>query len=260
MINVYPTLEEFYRNPAGTGVTSMSIGTLKDSYRRRYEYMISKGKRFNCTVYKEHDNSFYYHIIVPSELNLNNYDVVVHLFTIDGGNNMKKWNVQLFSNSPAFTFTYAYVYNDNGLLIPWLKNKFNKETFSELPTERNPDILISYDKSIFFALHHLMVSLSMTQRFLMNKKGVPFDIKHIQDIVRTADTTIAEANDPANKVKTVTVIKVKELERESLTDKVKKLAGKDTNTNRGTVVKKSRKTSSNKIKPKAKITAKSKIR
>ena len=260
MINIHPTLEEFYRNPAGTGVTSMTIGTLKDSYRRRYEYMISKGKRFNCTVYKEHDNSYYYHIIVPSELNLNDYDVVVHLSTIDGGNNMKKWNIRLFSNSPAFTFTYAYVYNENGLLIPWLKNKFNKETFSELPTERNPDILISYDKSIFFALHHIMVSLSTTQRFLMNNRGEPFVMDHIYDIIRTADLTIAEANDPANKTKTVTVIKVKELEKKSLTDKAKKLTGKDSNTNRGTVVKKSRKTSSNKIKPKAKITAKSKIR
>ena len=100
----------------------------------------------------------------------------------------------------------------------------------------------------------------MTQRFLMNNRGEPFDIEHLQSVVRTVDTTIEEANNPANKVKTVTVIKVKELERKSLTDKVKKLVGKDTNTNRGTVVKKSRKTSSNKIKPKAKITAKSKIR
>lgn len=259
-LNERPSLEEFYKNPAGSGITSMSIGTIKDSYIKRYNYMKEKGKKFDCNIYKEHDSSYYYHIIVPSEQNTNNYDVVIHMTNDEVTGNMKKWKFEVFSNSPGFVFTYAYIYANTELLIPWLSDKYPKEIFSKMPLERNPDLVLSYDKSVFFAIHTIMSNISLNQRVGINFKSKPLNLKELKEKIRDLDTVLKECE--KSKTKQVRVIKVDAL-KDTAVDKLvktaKKALGKDTQKERGTVVKRERSTV-RVIKPKAKIKAKKKIR
>jgi hypothetical protein len=51
-----------------------------------------------------------------------------------------------------FNFTYAYVLNRDGWLIPELKKKISKQALTEPPDVRNPAGLMGFEKSVFFAM------------------------------------------------------------------------------------------------------------
>ena len=171
-------------------------------------------------VYVENDQSIYYHILVPSDSNMNNYDVVVHAFdqTGDSGNT-KDWSVNFFSNCPSFIYTYATAYNENGLLIPFLAKKYQNAVLHNLPQERNPDLTIGWDKSIFYAIHYLMTNMSLTQRFTCKMNSKPFDMKALFEKVRTEESILEECK--TMKMKKINVYAFKQSATEKIAEKLK---------------------------------------
>lgn len=67
-------------------------------------------------------------------------------------NNLKYLNMKVFSNSPNFTFTYAYVFNKEDFVIDWMKSRMSQRSLNEEPVKRNPDQGFGFEKSIYFSI------------------------------------------------------------------------------------------------------------
>ena len=185
-----PTLREFYSNPSGKGITSNNINIVRKDFIKRYDIVTKQEKKkVKTDIYMENETSFYFHMLIPSDMHQNTYDVVLHMYNLaDDGNergSLKDWSINVFSNCPSFVFTYAVSYNEAGLLIPFLTKKYNNKVLHLLPVEKNPDLTIGWDKSIFYAIHTLMTNITMTQRFILKRNSKPFDPKALFDEIRT---------------------------------------------------------------------------
>lgn len=115
-------------------------------------------RQFSVTTLKD-KSSFYFLVKVPSSSFKKNalaYDVIIEVINAKGsGDNIFDKPIRVFSNSPSFVFTYAYVFNKHGLLIPWLKNKYSKKILDNVPVSRNPKQELELDQSLKVALLHL---------------------------------------------------------------------------------------------------------
>lgn len=135
------------------------------------------------------EDSYYLHIKVPSESQKNGnyeYDVVIRFFTEDPevirNSNLNNYYIQFFSNSPSFMYQYAYLYNEGGYLISALYDKLDADYINVAPEKTNSDMVISYDKSIYFACRFLIDHpryLNKTGPLLLKEKD---DKKFFQDI------------------------------------------------------------------------------
>lgn len=226
-----PTAKEFYTNPSGSGITANNIGMVKREFIRRYDAVTkSAGKKVRTTVYMENENSFYYHMLIPSDMNANTYDVVLHVFDDfnTGSGNLRDWNINFFSNCPSFVFTYAVAYNESELLIPFLTKRFNNKVLHLLPEVKNPDLTLGWDKSIFYALHTMMTNIALTQRFMAKRNSKPFVAKQLFDLIRTQEQISDDAE--IGKTKEVHVIRRNESvitkAKNAVTDAVKRGASK----------------------------------
>lgn len=95
------------------------------------------------------------------------YDVGVEFYTRDTASKksttLDSYYVKFFSNDPNFTYTYAYTFKKNKLIIEELMHKLDPRSVKEKPKVTNPNTLIGYVKSLYFAY------LFINNRGLMNK-------------------------------------------------------------------------------------------
>ena len=153
-------IQEYMKNPAGKGAVIPGKDMFIQNFDYRYQ-VLSKEKEFELNIYTQ-GNEVFYHILVPSEgkYRENKYDVIIKFKPegigdkIDGS--YKQYNIEFFSNSPAFAYTYAYVAKLNGLLVMELANKFDEKILNYPPTSRNPGLLFNYEKSLYFACKYLL--------------------------------------------------------------------------------------------------------
>lgn len=161
--NAQFTFKEFLNNPMGKGKGAMQFNAIRNDFNRRYTILKEKGREPKCEgVYKD-GSSYYLHISVPSEdLKIPKeffYDVVIEFYPADlrraAEAVINNYKIRFFSNCPSFVFTYAFVYEEAGLIIPEFKDKYRKEVFGLEPEVKNPYEIINIDKSLFFALLYL---------------------------------------------------------------------------------------------------------
>lgn len=153
----YQTLGEFMNSPFGVSTTETKATAEK--YEEKYK-QLAQEKKIYCENWTESDGMYMIHIKVPSESqNGLWYDVVVQFFTDDEQlakqNNLERYYIQFFSNSPSFIYQYAALYKVHGYLIDSLYDKMDPEYSNMLPDKVNPDYKMSYDKSLFFACRFL---------------------------------------------------------------------------------------------------------
>ena len=194
-LQVPPTLAEFYKNPVGKGNTSGNISAAKYMFEKRYEILTKQlDKKIPTFIYQENELSYYFHIVIPSDMRDYDYDVVVHLYTYgeDASASLANWYCAFFSNCPSFVFTYAYVYNMDGMIIPFLADKIGKKALSTQPDDKNPDLQSGWDKSIYYAIHTIMKNIRYRQRFAVRKSAMPFDPRVIFQSVRSFDEVMKD--------------------------------------------------------------------
>lgn len=151
------TLREFYENPLGKAAHAMQYNMTKQQFNNRYDAMYKSGKKIKIMNACIENGHYLLHLIIPSESERENtYDVVIDFFdgdpfakTLDG------YKVRFFSNCPSFTYTYANVYDKEGMLIKEMKDKYEEEIFKKQPKEKNPAHIMNIDKSLFMALIYL---------------------------------------------------------------------------------------------------------
>lgn len=153
------TLDEYILNPMqkqGKVFNSVMREAMKADYTHRFNNILLReaGKiTYYKYVDKKHDD-YYMHIKIPSEVVKDFYYDVVFKFSPSSDNvssTLNKYNVFVFSNDPAFNFTYAYVFLKNGLVVKDLIPKLAKLSRKEAPKVTNPEEQVGYVKSLYFA-------------------------------------------------------------------------------------------------------------
>lgn len=192
------TFQQFLQNP--TGPYSSFFGkreNIKQDLNNRFYTLLTtnKNKDFNCRTYKK-ENSYYFHIKIPSEkYSTILYDVVIKLIpngtSVLVENTLKNYNLQFFSNSPAFVYTYAYVSKKDKILLPFLEKKLNKVSLTKPPTVKNPIEIYGFEKSIYFALlyieyknYHIKSAINIEMKKDFKENSIVNDCKHSDDIMK----------------------------------------------------------------------------
>ena len=156
------TLEEYISNPMGKNnptFTPFVREAIKNKYKYKFDNVMLREKgKVGYYLYKDTKNNAYYiHLKVPSEVIANfYYDVVFKFFTssndnTDGGKNLEKYQVQFFSNDPAFVYFHAHTFMENGLFLTEMAGRMSKEAIKKKAVVKNPNDSVGYVKSIYFA-------------------------------------------------------------------------------------------------------------
>lgn len=204
------TMQEYLNNPMGSGSTAMTNRTLiKKDLDSRYDKLIEKHKEFKISVYriKGHD-AYFFHVIIPSETRIDgSYDVVLKLYPEDKDiardSNIKRYVMQVFSNCPSFTYTYAYVFNEYNLLIDILRVKYGKEIIKDNPVVRNPGEVINFEKSIYYACKNIMSHATYTSKVTLEPRVKTVSKEDFINNIRDIDTIAAEIKKENERLKLI---------------------------------------------------------
>jgi len=152
------TFDEWVKNPSGGRSKLVGERDIAQAiYNEKYNKMLLLcGGHINYLLFRSGQDRYVIYIQMPSEKSKNLfYDVVVEFTTKDDvGKKLGKltpYHVRFFSNDPNFIYTFAYVYNKNGLIVPELISKIGTKALKEKPKETNPNKMVGYVKSLYFA-------------------------------------------------------------------------------------------------------------
>ena len=198
------TFPEYIQNPAGK---QNAVFSQREMYRTIYTQKLDKillmeNNKIDYTLYTNGDE-YYIHIKIPSEVvEKFYYDVVVRFYSEDNTSSIKPtlkgYNVQFFSNSPDFVFTYAHVFMEKDLFIEDLKPKMSKLAIKKSADIKNPDGVVGYVKGLYFTY------LIMENRGLFNKSkfklyAKKYSKKEVLHNIENADDKIAKRQEEGDK-------------------------------------------------------------
>jgi len=124
--------------------------------------------QFFAVPYLYPNGDILFHVRVPSENFKNNklyYDVLFKI-EVDPTQRYATRNVRMFSNSPSFIFTYAYVYYHDDLVIDEFASKLPITCLTVSPTIRNPLESLGYEKSTYIAARYLIDGFCLTDSYI----------------------------------------------------------------------------------------------
>lgn len=167
-------IREYVDNPMGKGDSSIpNRRQLVDSLDIKYAELIrKKGNKIKMITYKDRFKDIYYfHLIIPSESERDNSYDVVFRFSDESKKHhhelsISNYDVAVFSNSPSFAYTFAYVYAKHGLFIEWLSNKLGEEFTKKKPEVRNRFGIVNYEKYIYFGARYILDSKRLNRALL----------------------------------------------------------------------------------------------
>lgn len=184
---MYQTVEGFLRAPFG------SPEPKSNEFEQKYQKLKS-GKRIYIEASTRIEDNYLLHFKVGSDSNPNQfYDVIFLFFTDDEAVkrdiSFANYYVKFFSNSPSFIYQYAVLYKENDALIDMLYDKLDPNFRDQVPTKSNPNMKLSYDKSIYSACRFMQdnkISAFSKAGILVKKKKKPdtffSDIKTFADV------------------------------------------------------------------------------
>lgn len=198
------TFEQYIHNPAGKNASVMNA-VARDAFKKSYTskfgmLMLRENGVINTFLYydKKH-NAYYAHIKIPSETVKKFYYDVVIKFTATqnveaAGKDLFKWNVQFYSNDPAFCYTYAYAFNKNDLFIKELSKRMIKKCLTDKPKQKNPTESSGYVKTIYFAyLYMQSKKLNSVDKF--SETAMNFTLGHLIGNIEDAATKVKSRQD-----------------------------------------------------------------
>lgn len=199
------TMQQFLQNPTGPYSALFSIrGPIIESLNNKFNKLMNeRNKDFKLNIFKNKED-YIFQFKIPSETyDPLVYDVVISFtaLTKDMINDftLNRYAIKLFSNSPNFTFTYAYVYNKDGILISFLKNKLGTIALTKPPKVKNPTETYGFEKSVYFALLYIKYNKYYNKNKIngllisYNKDKMIREIKSSEDKLK--DYNIAKAKD-----------------------------------------------------------------
>lgn len=202
----HQSLKNFYDNPMGRGSTSIPNRKITIDYMESKYYRLVNKKDITCRVYI-HKEYYYFHLLIPSdhdEFDLF-YDVVVQFCPVNKNskfdNYLNNYIVKFFSNCPSFTYTFAYVYYNNDILINELKGRFREEVLKKKPIIRNRSGLINYDKSIFYACRYILDHKHLLNKMRLQSEQVRKPIDFLFKSIRNTDRIELEYSKESQRIR-----------------------------------------------------------
>ena len=156
------TIHDYLNYPMGKGNAAFLIGQAKSD-------MISKflldEDGMKVQIYDTR-KTIVFHFELPSKSSKGvMYDIVLEFPYNDKdfvtAKNIFNFPFKVYSNCPSFVYTYAYIFNQNDLLIDWLKSRYDKKTLKTPPTNRNRLGVIFYEHSVFNAVYYIYKNLGI---------------------------------------------------------------------------------------------------
>lgn len=193
------TFESYIKNPSNT--RSRIVGAeeiARQTYTEKFNLVLLKSAgKIDYYQFKKPDGSRYIlYLKIPSEsIDKLTYDVVVEFYTRDDvemkSNSLKGYHVRFFSNDPNFVFTYANVYHRNKLIMKELVNKYDPYTLKTKPGVTNPNTVVGYVKSIYFAyLFYKLRGLDNKMQWLM---APDINISTLENMIMHANKKVSQA-------------------------------------------------------------------
>lgn len=198
------TLKEFLDNPMGKGSTAIpSRQLIKDDLDKRFK-KLKKDKKIEFTVFTLRDE-YYFHFLIPSESERENkYDVVIKFCKTEKmmkyDNFLNRYKLQFFSNCPSFTFTYAHTFMKLKILVPFLTNKFTDEIINGKAVTRNPNDIVSFEKSLYFACKYIEEDVKLMNKMYLNTVAKKLDIEEFSKQIRTSDKILLEIKSEQHRI------------------------------------------------------------
>lgn len=229
------TFEQYILNPMGKNNAVLNASTreiIRAEYIRKFDnILLRESGRIEYYLYTDSkSNTYWAHIKVPSEVVKDfYYDVVLKFYTdekgLGAGQDLFKYNVNFYSNDPAFVFTYAHVFLVNKLFVKELSSKMSREAITKGPKEKNPSNSIGYVKALYFA-YLIMQNKKLNKLSKFKGESKPLDIKSLVASVEDADEKIRQRQEKDVSTKKKIVLD------DNTMKNVSKYIGKDTNTDR----------------------------
>lgn len=199
------TYDQYIQNPMGIANSVISNREMyRQNYTKRWDIInLRENGEIKYKLYKADKGVYYAYIKVPSEAVKNfYYDVLIKFIPPKDaakaiGNSLKDYEVQFYSNDPAFVYTFAHAFIKNNLFIKELAHKMSREAIRKAAVEKNPSNQVGYVKSLYFAF------LIMNRRGLFNKlKYVnKLYMQELNENIMHADQKIAERQEAGHKSK-----------------------------------------------------------
>lgn len=182
-------IREYLDNPMGKGAIIPGKQAIITDYNARFDKLLENNK-FSIKIYNDKD-VYYFHVIQESESEReNDYDIVVMFYPKDKTNKAEdsviNYEVSFFSNCPSFTYTYAYAYNKAGLLIDILKKKYDDKILSMRPVVKNPNNMVNFEKSLYFACKYILYDPKYTSKAYLKSASQKFGKRNFIQTIRTS--------------------------------------------------------------------------
>ena len=190
-------IHEFLDNPVGKGDASINVSYITQALSTKYEKYQSSNKKIEMHIYHQPlKDTYWIWMIIPSETErTNTYDVVFKFINPKPTNRVTlgigKFDIQVFANSPSFAYTYAYVYNQNDMLISSLSGKLGRTFITKSPDVRNRNQNMLFDKYIYFGARYILDS-KVLNRTVADTKASKYDEKYLNGHIRTLNTIMEE--------------------------------------------------------------------
>lgn len=150
------TITDYLHCPSDHPSTALMLGQTKK--RLDDQYRILQGA-ITLKWYYLYEKYYVAHLKIPSISHKKIfYDVLIEfnsqsLSKYD--NDVTKASIRVFSNCPSFTYTYAKIYNSRMEFIDWASTKYPKAILKKDPVKRNPDHILNYERSLYFAFRFI---------------------------------------------------------------------------------------------------------
>lgn len=231
------TMDQYVLNPMGKNnavLNSAAREIMRRTYMNKFDNILLResGKIEYYLYYNSKDNSYWIHAKIPSETVKKFYYDIVFKFTAKenvllDGRDLFKYNVNFFSNDPAFIYTYAHVFAKNQLIIKELISKVSKIAIKTPATEKNPTNTVGYVKTIYFT-YLLMRNRNINKIDRFKAESKPFDLKFLLSNIEHADDKIADRQEQGRYVSHKKKIRLDQKTANSL----KRIGGSDINMSR----------------------------
>ena len=189
------TMKNLLQNPSGSQTAyfarrDLIIANLEDRY-----YNLVKTREVELDIYTDRGD-YYFHLKVPSEKFTDDltYDVVLQFIPIGGGTgdmSISNYAIKMYSNSPNFMFTYAYVFNKDGVIVDFTKEKLSKQCLTDEPKVKNPLQSYGFEKSVYFSLLYIKEK-RLTLKSNINAVAKKLDKKKILKSITHSEEKLKE--------------------------------------------------------------------
>ena len=189
------TFEEYINNPLESRMTAHTREMYKMDYGSRLNaVLVRENNNIEFHLYAAKDGSYYMYIKIPSEkVKGFTYDVVIRFkrpakdpHKVDTEKDLKHYDVEFFSNDPAFVFNLEYTFKSHDMFVKDLTKRGSHEALITKPKVTNPNNVVYYCKTLYWAY------LLGEQRglFLKSRYLERYDAKRLFDMVEDSQEKI----------------------------------------------------------------------